>query len=77
MALRIRVEHEFHDLPGLRLTRWQAARLWNLELGECDDSLGRLVAAKVLRLTRDGFVAGELCRPPRLTERPPSQNPTP
>ncbi len=78
-ALRMRVEHEFQDLPGLRLTRWQAARLWNLELAECDDLLQRLVAAKVLRHTHDGFVAGELCRPPRLTQQhlPPQHRAAP
>ena len=63
-ALRVRVQKEFQDLPGLRLTRWQAARLWNLELDECDVVLKHLVAAKVLRQTREGFAAGDLCQPP-------------
>lgn len=74
-ALRLRVQKEFQDLPGLRLTRWQAARLWNLQPGEYDVLLERLVAAKVLRRTVDGFAAGELCQPPR--QRPPLNSPAP
>ena len=58
-ALRSRVQKEFRELPGLRLTRWQAARLWNLQHDECDVLLKRLVAAKVLRETAEGFTAGE------------------
>ena len=60
-ALRPRVQKEFRELPGLRLTRWQAARLWNLQPDECEALLKRLVAAKVLRETADGFTAGERC----------------
>jgi hypothetical protein len=51
-----RVEAEFRELPGLRLTRWQAARLWTLSPGECDAVLSALVKARVLRETPDGFV---------------------
>lgn len=64
-ALRSRVQKEFEELPGLRLTRWQAARLWGLDAAECEGVMRALVAAKVLRETRDGFVAGELCTPAR------------
>ncbi|HEV3484418.1 MAG TPA: hypothetical protein VG106_03350, partial [Vicinamibacterales bacterium] len=60
--LRVRVQQEFEAFPGLRLTRWQAARLWNLEFHECDVLLKRLVAARVLRETADGFAAGEAAR---------------
>ena len=62
LSLRVRVQKEFQELPGLRLTRWQAARLWNLDVAECDVLLKRLVAARVLRETPDGFTAGDLCR---------------
>lgn len=65
-ALRLRVEREFRELPGLRLTPWQAARLWNLEFAECEQLLRSLVVARVLRETRDGFIAGEFCQPPKL-----------
>jgi hypothetical protein len=62
-SLRVRVQKEFEAFPNLRLTRWQAARLWNLEFPECDALLKRLVAARVLRETVDGFAAGEAARP--------------
>jgi hypothetical protein len=58
--LRARIEKEFRDLPGLRLTRWQAARLWSLDASECDVVLNKMVAARVLRETRDGYVAGQI-----------------
>ena len=61
-ALRVRVQREFEACPGLRLTRWQAARLWNLDLPEGDLLLKRLVAARVLRETADGFAAGDATR---------------
>ncbi len=60
LMLRARIENEFRELPGLRLTRWQAARLWSLEPTECEIVLQRMVAARVLRETRDGYVAGQI-----------------
>ena len=63
LALRVRVQREFQELPGLRLTRWQAARLWNLDVGECEQLLSGLVAAGVLCETPQGFAAGQYCRP--------------
>lgn len=61
--LRARIETEFRELPGLRLTRWQAARLWSLDVAECDVVLKHLVAARVLRETRDAYVAGQISAP--------------
>jgi len=58
--LRKRIEGEFREMPGLRLTRWQAARLWSLDAAECEAVLARLVAARVLRETRDGYIAGHI-----------------
>ena len=58
LMLRARIESEFRELPGLRLTRWQAARLWSLDLAECDVVLKRMVAASVLRKTPQGYAAG-------------------
>ena len=63
--LRARIETEFRELPGLRLTRWQAARLWSLDAAECDVVLKHLVAARVLRETRDAYVAGQIAAAPR------------
>jgi hypothetical protein len=45
------VEAEFEEMPGMRLTREQARRLWNLSIDECDVVLGRL--KKCGRLVRD------------------------
>lgn len=53
--LRQRIEAEFRGMPGLRLTRWQAARLWSLEYAECEAILRVLCDARVLRETSAGF----------------------
>jgi hypothetical protein len=58
--LRAQIETEFRELPGLTLTRWQAARLWSLDAAECEVVLKHLVAARVLRETRDAYVAGQI-----------------
>ena len=68
LALRQRIQKEFQELPGLRLTRWQAARLLGLDATECEGAMRALVAARLLRETRDGFVAGELCKAPRALQ---------
>ena len=49
-----RVQCEFLEMPGLRLTAAQARRLWNLEEAACDLLLRALVDAKFLFETRDG-----------------------
>jgi len=49
-----RVQGEFLEMPGLRLTRAQARRLWGLDTVACDALLGALVDAKFLFKTRDG-----------------------
>lgn len=51
MALEDAIElirMEYHELPGLALTFWQAQRLWNLTDQLCELALGSLV--------RDGFL---------------------
>jgi hypothetical protein len=56
-----RVQGEYVELPGLRLTPAQAQRLWNLDRAACDALLGALVDAKFLFRTRDGaFVRSDL-----------------
>ena len=52
-ALR-RVQGEYIEMPGLRLTIAQAQRLWGLDRAMCDSLLGALVEAKFLFRTRDG-----------------------
>lgn len=46
--LRARVEAEFAEMPGLRLTLCQAARLFCIERGQCERLLRALVDAGVL-----------------------------
>jgi hypothetical protein len=49
-----RVQGEFIEMPGLRLTPAQAQRLWGLDRLACDTLLSALVEAKFLFRTRDG-----------------------
>jgi hypothetical protein len=49
-----RVQGEFLEMPGLRLTGAQARRLWGLDAAICEALLGVLVDAKFLFRTRDG-----------------------
>jgi hypothetical protein len=44
-----RVRGEFNEMPGLRLTPKQAARLWGLEPAACDEVLERLIESSFLR----------------------------
>jgi hypothetical protein len=58
-----RVQGEYIEMPGLRLTTAQAQRLWGLDRGACDALLNSLVDAKFLFKTRDGaFVRTEHIR---------------
>jgi hypothetical protein len=49
-----RVQGEFLEMPGLRLTEAQARRLWGLDADSCGALLGALVDARFLFRTRDG-----------------------
>ena len=63
-----RIQGEFVEMPGLRLTPEQAQRLWGLERDVCDALLGALVDAKFLAQTRDGaFVRMEGAGPATVT----------
>ena len=58
-----RVQGEYTEMPGLRLTTRQAQRLWGLDQAACDTLLGALVDAKFLFRTRDGaFVRSDQTR---------------
>lgn len=52
-----RVQGEYTEMPGLRLTPAQAQRLWGLDRAACDTLLGALVDSKFLLRTRDGAFA--------------------
>ncbi|MCU1382269.1 MAG: hypothetical protein JWL71_966 [Acidobacteria bacterium] len=65
-----RVQCEFLEMPGLRLTGAQARRMWGLEAATCDALLGVLVDAKFLFKTRDGaFMRVEHAAPVKATFR--------
>jgi hypothetical protein len=52
--LRQRIQGEFLEMPGLRLTSSQACRLWGLDRDVCGQLLAQLVDVKFLMRTRDG-----------------------
>jgi hypothetical protein len=56
-ALVERVRNEFLEMPGLRLTLPQAARLWGLDVGSCEAIVDVLVQCEFLRRTPSGTVA--------------------
>ena len=49
-----RMQGEFVEMPGLRLTAAQARRLWGLDSDVCTALLGALVDARFLVQTQDG-----------------------
>jgi hypothetical protein len=49
-----RIQGEYLELPGLRLTPAQAQRLWQLDKGLCDALLAALVDARFLSRASDG-----------------------
>jgi hypothetical protein len=51
-----RVQCEFVEMPGLRLTPAQATRIWGLEREVCQAVINRLVASDFLRWTSAGAV---------------------
>ncbi|OFW09019.1 MAG: hypothetical protein A3H96_13365 [Acidobacteria bacterium RIFCSPLOWO2_02_FULL_67_36] len=61
-----RIQGEYVEMPGLRLTAAQAQRLWGFERDVCNALLGALVDAKFLAQTRDGaFIRLDGARPTR------------
>ena len=65
-----RVQGEFLEMPGLRLTEAQARRLWGLDAASCGALLGALVDAQFLFRTRDGaFMRLEDATPVKATNR--------
>ena len=49
-----RIQSEYREMPGLKLTRAQMQRLWGLEPNICQELIDSLVAALVLRRTVEG-----------------------
>ena len=48
------IRMEYHELPALSLTFWQAQRLWNLSDELCERALQSLVREKFLTKTPAG-----------------------
>jgi hypothetical protein len=53
-GLLTRIQGEYLEMPGLKLTPAQARRLWGLELAECEQLLDHLVGSRFLKRTADG-----------------------
>jgi hypothetical protein len=51
-----RIRSEFLEMPGLRLTLVQAARLWGLEQDDCRRVIDALVGSSFLRWTPAGSI---------------------
>jgi hypothetical protein len=51
-----RVRGEFLEMPGLRLTVPQAARLWAMDVPSCEAVLAVLIRSSFLRWTPSGAV---------------------
>jgi hypothetical protein len=49
-----RIQGEYSEMPGLRLTPAQAQRLWGLDRATCETLLKVLVNDNFLSITRDG-----------------------
>jgi hypothetical protein len=60
---------EYAELPGLKLTAWQAQRLWGLPQDVCDRALAALIAEGRLVRTVDGAYARHPCH---SDQRPPT-----
>jgi hypothetical protein len=50
-----RIECEYHEMPGLKLTEAQAQRLWGLDSGTCHVVLITLIQRRFLKRTAAGM----------------------
>jgi hypothetical protein len=48
------MQMEYVEMPELKLTLWQASRLWTLPIDMCEAALATLVATGFLVQTTDG-----------------------
>ena len=48
------IQMEYLEMPELKLTFWQARRLWNLSEDLCEQALAFLISAKFLMRTATG-----------------------
>src|SRR5262245_28756347 len=54
------VRREFNEMPGMRLTRAQIRRLWNLSSPECDEVVDALISDGFLVETSTGHLRSTL-----------------
>ena len=52
-----RIRAEFEEMPGLRLTVRQAARLWGIDSAACQTVIDTLIGTSFLRWTPTGTIA--------------------
>ena len=64
-----RIQGEYTEMPGLRLTPAQAQRLWGLDRTVCEQLFDVLVKAKFLSQTRDGSFVKTDGSPSRFAPR--------
>jgi hypothetical protein len=70
LNLMSRIRMEFVEMPGMRLTRRQARRLWNLDQTACDELLDALVDEGFLKQSSDGaFLRQHHGRPAAMIHR--------
>ena len=63
------IRMEYAELPGLRLTFWQAQRLWNLSDDICQRALGVLTDSHFLIRTADGVYVRQFRPPTKPAQR--------
>ncbi len=73
-----RIQGEFLEMPGLRLTEPQARRLWALEPSLCSAVLTELVDDGFLLRTREGaFIRVDVGRPVKVDRPRPTKHKLP
>ena len=55
LTLAQRIENEYDEMPGLKLTEAQAQRLWGLDAETCHTILVTLMKRRFLRRTATGM----------------------
>jgi hypothetical protein len=66
---------EYAEFPGLKLTFWQAQRLWRLSEEDCAAALNRLVASSFLTRTAGGAYTRAGWATARFTSAAPQGSP--
>jgi hypothetical protein len=62
------IRMEYSELPGLRLTFWQAQRLWHLSGEVCARALNTLTESHFLTRTEDGAYVRQFRPPSKPTQ---------